>query len=590
MPRRDALVAGLLAAILFALLWPLAHQGVDQHHDGIMLKPALDVLSGQVLFRDTFTQYGALTTYLQVVALWFQPSLLSLRLLTVAAYALTLVFLYATWRMILPRSLTVLSCGLYILFIPGYEKNWLDQYWNLLPWSSVYALMFQSIGLYALFRIIRDTHAVRWGVVLGAVCACVFWCRQPVGVIMTGCVVVTWLALQWAGWTPLNSSRRTILGGIIAGFTAINAFLLGNIVFTDALPEWWYQNFVWPVKFAESNNIVSWKQISSFFVHPWSGAGLLVLLLAAIAPGLVQRAWTGLTSRHFAVYYLCFAIGIAWQHQWVLNTLALRDGGWTSLLPAVVVLQAVACLASVFRKRTGPKTTEYYLVSALAALALGSLLQYYPIPDFWHVLWSLAPVFGLVVYVFWRCSRWPAPVLAMVLTAVFLPSFWTKILWARQALNQPLVTLSRPSVLRGMQVPPGQAQTIGRIMDLLDQVQHRRPDIPCALIGSDALFLCFTDNLTNPTPYYITWPHLAEIADNLRRWSYIKNVRPLMFFHGARWDAVNDFYHREHYVPLLYLPEQALEIAVPQELADAMGLKAYGAALEGGAAKLPLKP
>ena len=65
MPRRDALVAGLLAVVLAVLLWPMASLGVDPHHDGIMLKPALDVLSGQVLFRDTFTQYGALTTYLQ---------------------------------------------------------------------------------------------------------------------------------------------------------------------------------------------------------------------------------------------------------------------------------------------------------------------------------------------------------------------------------------------------------------------------------------------------------------------------------------------------------------------------------------------
>ena len=180
MHRRDALVAGLLAACLVILLVPLASMGVDPHHDGVMLKPALDVLSGQVLFRDTFTQYGALTTYLQVLALWIQPSLLSLRLLTLVAYALTLFFLYAGWRLILPRSLTVFACGLFVLFIPVYEKDWLGQYWMLLPWSSVYAMMFQSLGLYALFRVIRGEQPLRWGLILGVACACVFWCRQPV--------------------------------------------------------------------------------------------------------------------------------------------------------------------------------------------------------------------------------------------------------------------------------------------------------------------------------------------------------------------------------------------------------------------------
>src|SRR3954466_4487537 len=104
----DRLIALLLAVAVVAYLVPFARTGVDPHHDGIMLKPALDVLSGQTLFRDTFMQYGALSCYLQATALWVQPTLLSLKLLTVAAYAGTLFVLYATWRLFLPRSLAIL--------------------------------------------------------------------------------------------------------------------------------------------------------------------------------------------------------------------------------------------------------------------------------------------------------------------------------------------------------------------------------------------------------------------------------------------------------------------------------------------------
>src|SRR4051812_26601218 len=107
MNRRDVAVAGGLVVVLAAFLLPIARVGVDPHHDGIMLKPALDVLSGQVLFRDSFMQYGALTCYLQALALWFSPTLLSIRLLAAAAYVVTLLFLYSAWRMILPRSLAV---------------------------------------------------------------------------------------------------------------------------------------------------------------------------------------------------------------------------------------------------------------------------------------------------------------------------------------------------------------------------------------------------------------------------------------------------------------------------------------------------
>jgi hypothetical protein len=55
-----------------------------------MLKPALDVLAGQVVFRDTFSQYGAGLHYLQAATLWaFGPTLRVMRLSALAIYAVT---------------------------------------------------------------------------------------------------------------------------------------------------------------------------------------------------------------------------------------------------------------------------------------------------------------------------------------------------------------------------------------------------------------------------------------------------------------------------------------------------------------------
>lgn len=591
MNRRDALIAGLLAIILAILLLPFARQGIDPHHDGIMLKPALDVLAGQVLFRDTFTQYGALTTYLQTAALWFQPTLLSLRLQTVAAYAVTLFFLYAAWRMILPRSLAIVSCALFILFIPAYEKNWLDQYWMLLPWSSVYAMMFQSVVLYALFRVIRSEQPVAWGAILGAACAGVFWCRQPVGMITTGCVAVIWLALWWTNWAPASQSKRSILLGILAGFAVVNAVLLGGILISGALPEWWYQNFVWPRRWAMESVNVNWKAFTTVFVHPAAGAWLMVLGLAAGFPAMVKRFHATLSARSVALYYLCVASVLVWQHAWVGQVLALREGGWTVLFPLVVLVQSLISLARAFAPRGAPRSTEYYLVAALAVFALGSLLQYYPVPDSWHILWSVAPAFGLLAFVFWRWVGWPAPVVVMVLALALLPSLYAKTQTTRRALTRPMVTLAQPTVLRGMKVPPEQAHSLSGITATLDLILKHQPDIPSALIGNDALFLCFTQNHANPTPYYVTWVGLANNPEHEKLWNYfVLRVRPVMFLHKAQWDAVGDFYRRARYIPLLYLPEEALEIAIPQELADAMGLKAYGAAPGGEATKQTSKP
>lgn len=579
MNRGDALVASLLSTGLMALLVPLAPLGVDPHHDGIMLKPALDVLAGQVLFRDTFSQYGALTTYLHVAALWIQPSLLSLRLMTAAAYGISLFFLYAAWRLILPRSLTLVACGLFILFIPGYEKNWLDEYWLLLPWSSVYAMMFQALALYALLHVIRGEQAPRWGVLLGLAGAAVFWCRQPVGVMTAGCVTVIWLALQWTGWAPSNQSKRSILTGILGGFFGVHALFLGGLWLSGAGPEWWYQNFVWPRKWAMGAANSNWHAFVEMFVHPSAVIGLLLLLLAAMTPGLLKRLGVLLPPRLALAYHVCLGLAVVWQHERVLPVLALRTGGWTGLLPGVVMLQALDSIGRGFASRTTPKPVEYYLVAAAAAMSLSSLMQYYPVPDPWHIMWALAPAFGLIIFAIWRWSGWPASVVAVVLAAAFLPSAYLKIQSAQNALVQPYVTLMHPPALRGMKVPPAQAQIIGRLVAAVDPILKLRPGMPSALIGDDALFLCFSHNHANPLPYFVTWSGLADNAANQRRWGYIQNVRPMLFLHKADWVAVGDFYRRARYVPLLYIDEKALELAVPREIADALGVTAYGAPL-----------
>jgi hypothetical protein len=590
MNRRDALIAGLLSAGLVALLVPFARLGVEMHHDGIMLKPALDVLSGQVLFRDTFMQYGALTCYLQVMALWIQPTLLAVKLMTVAAYGMTLFFLYASWRLILPRSLTILSCGLFMLFIPAYEKNWLDQFWILFAWSSVFAMMFQSIALYALFMVIRGAQPVRWGMILGLACACVFWCRQPVGMVMFGCLIVIWLALHWAHWAPTSHSKRSILAGMSGGFVAVNALMLGGIMVSGALPEWWYQNFTWPRKWALQSLNLNNGDFVARFIHPKAAALLLGLLLAAAVPAVVKRFRPAFSSRGILAYFLGVGAVLVWQHEPVLQACEMREGGWTALFPFIILVQAILCATRATVTRDAPKTTEDYLISAWAALSLGSLLQYYPVTDPWHMLWSLAPAFGLLVFIFRQGMGWRTPVVAVVLTVVFLPSVWVKAQSARQALVQPLVTLDQPAILHGMKVPQEQARTIGQIMATLGQVLRFQPDIPCALIGNDAMFLCFTANHANPSPYYITWEGLAENADNQKRWNYLLRVRPLLIAHKPDWVAVDDFYHRAHYVPLLYVAAEPLEIAVPEELAKTMGLKAYGMVPIGGVVRATVKP
>lgn len=579
MNKADHLIAGGLSVLLALWLLPFARLGFDPHHDGIMLKPALDVLSGQTLFRDTFMQYGALSCYLQVGALAFQPTLLALKWQTVLAYAVTLYLLYATWRTILPRSLVILSCVLCALFLPAYEKNWLNEPWILTPWSSVLAMLFQVWALHATLRIIHHDQARAWSGLLGVAVAATFWCRQPVGIVTAGAVGLVGPALWRSGWRPAGTPARRIILGIVLAFLAVNAVFLATIALTGSFDEWWYQNFEWPRRWARDiGSGESWWGSFHMFLFPRQAAVLLAFGFALYLPAIVRRFGTTLPANAVRAYFVVIAIVCAWQHQNLRLALSWRDGGWTLLLPALIATQAmVSGLTAFFGKAEPGRAPEYFSLGAIGAVALSALAQYYPAPDAWHVFWSLAPGLGLAVYVLWRWSGCSPTVVTVGIVATLALSFVGKVRATGELLAEPRVTLESPVVLRGIRVRPAEADMIGRIDRVVSAAMQHRPDVPAVMSGNDALLLCTVRNLRNPSPYFIMWPGLVGAEANRARWAFIAQERPLIFLHKANWSAVNDFYRRDRYVPLLYLPEIAMEIAAPQELADAMGLKAYGA-------------
>lgn len=572
--KRDLLAGAGLAAALAAYLLPMANVGVDQHHDGIMLKPAFDVLAGQVLFRDSFTQYGALSSYLQALALWISPTLLSIRLLTVAAYVGTLVLAYASWRFLLPRSLAVVAGIFFILFIPLYGKDYWDhQYYILLPWSSVYAMLFQALGLYAVMRAIRDPQAKSWALLLGVSCAAVFWCRQPVGVTMAGALVVAALVLIWTGWAPADASRRAVFGRAAAGFLGLNFLIFAGITIAGAFPAWWEQNIVWPARWSGS---VDWMDTLPFTMHPSAALGLVLLGVALALPHKLAVKRPGWSRGHTVGYFVILAAVLVWRRAWLLRIVDVTDGGWLLLIPLVLIAIGVASLWRGRAVASGSRPSEYFLTGALAAVSIGSLAQYYPMADGWHIFDALAPAFGLFVLALWRLSGWKPTWVAVALVLAMVPEACRKAVAMRGALSRALVTLEKPAVLRGMRVPPAQAASLAEIDEVFAEILRHAPDIPTALIGDNALYLCLGRNRENPIPYYVTWRGLASQPDNLRRWEYIHRVRPVLVLQAARWDAVNEFYRKANYVPLRYVPGETLEIAVPGELAARMGVGVYG--------------
>ena len=565
MSKTDTTIACLLALIVAAILLPFASIGVDPHHDGIMLKPALDVLSGQVLFRDTFMQYGALTCYLEVLALWLLPSLLALKYLVVAVYGITLFFLYGVWRLMLPRSLTLLACGLFVLFIPYYESQW-----TMVPWSSEFALMFQAVALFALGQVLRGKEPVAWALMLGLTTACVFWCRQPVGILMVGALLVIGVVLKLTGWTwPAAVAPRATLKAFATGFILVNGLLLGGIVLSGSFPAWWYQNFIWPKQWAIQGGSYEWNAHAPIFLHPANGLMLLALLFGLAAPGLINRIKPVFSRKHLVIYYLILAGLLALKHDVIRPLLLWPEGGWSVVIPFALILQT-SVLIGWFSLRKAARPAEDYRLIAFSGIALAALVQYYPVPCARHIFWSLAPAFGLFVHLVWRWTGWRPLVVFIVLGGAFAPMISTKITAAREKLTQPLTTLSVPSVLRGMRVSPQEASEYEQIDATLRPLVARAPQTPSAMIGYDALFLCFTPERRNPSPYFVTWGGLLSAEQSKARWEQIFKTRPILFIQTPRNSKLERSYENEGYVPLLKISGTYLLIAAPAELVTAV--------------------
>ena len=94
----------------FLFFSAFARMGIDPHHDGVMLIPAIKVANGAVVFRDVFGQYGLLVPLLQGTAVAvFGEELLVIRMLTVCFYSGSAVLLDILWRKFLPEKISWLT-------------------------------------------------------------------------------------------------------------------------------------------------------------------------------------------------------------------------------------------------------------------------------------------------------------------------------------------------------------------------------------------------------------------------------------------------------------------------------------------------
>lgn len=423
-----------------------SYLGVDPHHDGIMLKPASDIARGQMLFRDTFTQYGALTTILQAWAVAvFGHSLVVINLLTVFFYGLIAVMLWLIWSLFLPSYLATVACIIWLFQAPYHDPGY-----AFLPWPSVYALFFQLVTLYTLLQFLKTKKAV-WQLIAGVAAALTFWCRQPVGFLLVGSIIFYFIVLRIKKYKV--PSIKPFFISLIITHLIFFVWIITNHAFND----WFYQTIRFPATWATSASpekiILLMNFFYNMFPNSYSPLSIWTLLpLVTLYLGITYVLLKKINKTH-AMVLLAVCVNLAsWLQYHPVND--PRHLYWAAAPMIGFALYAALSLD------TGKKKGFTFLVICLLLF----------IPDmFYHA----------------RLARRK------------IRKFWS------------YPTIVTPKVLRGMRVSPEEKLFFDDAMKKLKTFKKKHPTSFITTTGRDAMYSLFDGGNTNCYKFTVEWGWIA---------------------------------------------------------------------------------
>ncbi len=484
----------LVFAIAFGFHAYLAPYGVDPHHDGIMFKPALDVSQGHMVFRDTFTQYGGVTVLLQAAALkLFGARLLVIKLQTALMYALAFFILWKVWCRLVPSVLATVACVIGTLTAP-------DSIASALPWSSVYAAVFQALALLWAVRYFERGRE-RELVYSGCAAALAFWCRQPVGAFLAGGMLIA-LVLIAQHVTP-NYSRpprpysvRVIFGETRLGRACGVTYLFGGGLFlVNAVILLWLARY---------GAIVDWWKQSIVFAQVWSkatGAGhSLTQIIACLFPGAHLLVWC--------------------------------------LLATVVAVQALRSTSTFLDPKAVVESPRAATVLLASTVAVTSWFQFYPVACDYHCYWAAIPMFGVFAYVVYSSHRSGSLVFKSLIglfamVVVFKNDVERRLDAIDSHISSQNVPIKSIPALRGMRVNAADATNYDALQSLLDAYLRVHPEGTLVTTSGNGLFPALTTNQALFHPMYLWWDMMSPVYPGVDaiRLKYIKEKLPMV--HGS---------------------------------------------------------
>lgn len=352
--RTDMMICILLALVTAAVSCFFSLYGCDPHHDGVMFEAALKVARGGLLFRDTFTQYGALAVWYDALFIrLFGETMASIQLAACVGLGACAAVVYTITKKVTERPLAALTAFMVL------GLNYI-YFWHSHPWSSVPAMFFQLLACELAMQEHLDGKG--WKLVLAGACgACGAWCRLPVGLLtfMAGIVGLVLVQVIRRDKAAVFAKKLALYVG---GFAAALGLLLLPILLTGTFDAWYGMVIVGTSNFAAETNTAGAS--TGFVVRlGWSLVGAWIL-----RNPLFDWLWLALPA--------CMG-------------LTLLVIGWPVVMAYGKNLRA---------PQIPYRSEEQRLMVLVCAFACGGWAQYYPVACYRHWYWSAMPMLPILAY------------------------------------------------------------------------------------------------------------------------------------------------------------------------------------------------
>tara|TARA_B110001454_G_scaffold219057_1_gene249629 strand:- start:69627 stop:71219 length:1593 start_codon:yes stop_codon:yes gene_type:complete len=528
-----------------------------------MIKTSMDVLSGQTLYKDTFTQYGSLTTYIQVLFLYlFGAKLISLKLGTVAVYSATAVMQFAIGRKYLPLALNIFLYFIWLIIAPFYRIDW-----AFLSWSSSFALFFQTASTLCFLTALSSKQSRIYCVLSGVFTAAVFWCRIPAGITFAAAYIIIFFScLILIKNESFKGSAKVILilknyKHFLLGYFPVMIFFFGLLFFTESLGDWHYQVFEAPKmwlnnSFGTSPSRILW----SLFYSPTSGIFITISLFAIlISVKFAEKKLPPSKLNLNLVYPLILSSFIVLTF-FIFSSISFDIfGGWASAIPIVLLgFFFVTCYGLFYRKSV---TSENQIILIwLSIIALSSWHQYFPVTCYRHIFWGVSPALGPFLMICLYIARFRVFPVIVSVGVFMLPMVADRISVAKTNLTSSYVKVNSPTVLSGMLVNRSLFETISTVNETIQNYLSSHPNTPILLDGGDALYNTFSSNLSNPEPMFVSWGY-SNKESIAKRETFIKLQKPIIIVQSRPEEKLQEYKTKFNYKVILSV--DSMVILVP---------------------------